>query len=250
MLSQGPTRGLPSYLTTQVKNNSELRDIMFDYSDASKFAHIQAHLGHDRLTHYMTATAGDIRRAIALYVWNTTVSAAFYGSLQALEVGLRNGMHVALSNSYGATWHDNQSFLALDSTGGLSKDIQDAKDELLGRNQVQDTPHIVAQLHFGFWTQLTSSRFETDLWLPCLQAAFANYILVEGRPLRRNVVARNLIRIRMLRNRIAHHERIFHYDLQLRYEEILSVCAWMYDDLRDWIEHHFSIRTNLSQRPC
>ena len=36
------------------------------------------------------AVDGDRRRAIALYEWNTRVSAAFYVPLQTVEVGLRN----------------------------------------------------------------------------------------------------------------------------------------------------------------
>ena len=38
-----------------------------------------------RLGTYLTATGGDRVQAVRLHTWNTAVSAAFYGPLQALE---------------------------------------------------------------------------------------------------------------------------------------------------------------------
>lgn len=222
---------------------------MFDYTDASKIANVVAHLTPERLTRYLAATSGDTKRAIDLYVWNTAISSAFYGPLQTLEVGLRNGLHAALCTSFGPTWHDAPAFLALDTPDGLASDIQKAKDDLLERGKPVDTPHLVAILTFGFWAQLTSSRFETDLWLPCLHRAFPNYIAVEKQSLRRSPISKKIKKLNDFRNRIAHHEPIFHYTLVNRYELILSLCSWMYTDLRDWVECNSSVRTVLTQQP-
>ena len=222
---------------------------MFDYTDASKLANVVSHLTPDRLTRYLAASLGDTKRAIELYVWNTAISSAFYFPLQTLEVGLRNGLHAALGNTFGAAWHDTPEFLATDSTGGLATDIQRAKDELIERNKPPDTPHLVASLTFGFWAQLTSSRFETDLWLPCLHRAFPNYIKVEQKPLRRGQVSKKIKKLNEFRNRIAHHEPIFHYTLAARYDLILSLCSWMYTDLRDWVECNSTVSQILSQQP-
>ena len=66
-----------------------------------------ASLSPERIATYMAAAGGDRIRAMRLYTWNTAISAAFYGPLQGLEVAVRNGMHRALTASYGAAWYDN-----------------------------------------------------------------------------------------------------------------------------------------------
>ena len=45
-------------------------------------------LSRNRLSKYLRATQGSLSTALALYNWNTAISAAFYGPLQCLEVTL------------------------------------------------------------------------------------------------------------------------------------------------------------------
>ena len=56
---------------------------------------------------YLGATRGNNEKAFRLYTWNTAISGAFYGPLQALEVALRNAMHRQLARRYGTAWYDN-----------------------------------------------------------------------------------------------------------------------------------------------
>ena len=78
----------------------------FSYSDEFLDA-LQASLSRERLGTYLDAAGGDQEGAIRLHVWNTAVSAAFYGPLQGLEVALRNAIHRRLSERYGEAWYDN-----------------------------------------------------------------------------------------------------------------------------------------------
>ena len=57
---------------------------IFSYSDEILNA-LQASLSRERLGTYLDAAGGDRERAIRLHVWNTAVSAAFYGPLQGLR---------------------------------------------------------------------------------------------------------------------------------------------------------------------
>ncbi|MGN6551286.1 MAG: hypothetical protein ACTHJ3_15525 [Pararhizobium sp.] len=49
----------------------------------------------------------------------------------------------------------------------------------------------------------------------------------DGKGLRRKDVAAPLAPIRMLRNRVAHHEPILHWDLRKHYEFILQLTTWL-----------------------
>jgi hypothetical protein len=64
-------------------------------------------LSPERLSTYLAAANGDHAAALRLYVWNTEISAALYGPLQALEILVRNAFHRELSAVYGPTWYDN-----------------------------------------------------------------------------------------------------------------------------------------------
>ena len=66
---------------------------------------LKACLSPDRMSKYLRATQGSLSNALALYNWNTAVSAAFYGPLQWLEVTLRNSIDNCLAEAYGDAWY-------------------------------------------------------------------------------------------------------------------------------------------------
>ena len=97
---------------------------MFDYTNNSALANVESHLSTERLARYAAATGGDRVRTLRLYTWNTEVSSAFYGPLQALEVALRNALDLQLANFYGREWYDAPTFLRVDSEEQISKKRQ------------------------------------------------------------------------------------------------------------------------------
>ena len=203
-----------------------------------------AHSG-DRLWPYFTASGGDLKGAIDLYIWNTAVSAAFYGPLQAVEIGLRNAVHRELSTLFGLLWHDDARFLGLNSK--LPGEIQDVKDTLVEARKPIDTPHIVAGLNFGFWNRLLGPGprgiYTTALWNRGLKDAFPNS------PYARGPAFDEVKKIRDFRNRIAHHEPIYYRNLSAEYNRVKTVLAWMYNDLTDWVDYHGRCEEIISHRP-
>jgi hypothetical protein len=57
---------------------------------------VEGWLSSGRFGIYLTAAAGDRKRALELYEWNATVSASFQHDLAHLEVALRNAYDAAL----------------------------------------------------------------------------------------------------------------------------------------------------------
>jgi histidinol-phosphate/aromatic aminotransferase/cobyric acid decarboxylase-like protein len=78
----------------------------FPYSQSIINA-LERALSPERLSTYLTAAGRDHSAALRLYVWNTQISAALYGPLQALEIIIRNAFHRELSTVYGPAWYDN-----------------------------------------------------------------------------------------------------------------------------------------------
>ncbi|MEM9999927.1 MAG: Abi family protein [Pseudomonadota bacterium] len=215
-------------------NNFDLNDGILDELEAS--------LSAERLGTYLTATGGDRAGAVKLYTWNTAVSAAFYGPLQALEVALRNAMNRELASVYGQEWYDNRK-AGLD--GGCLARVEQTKQALRKDKYPDDAPHVIASLSFGLWVSLlgaggfinrktkTKANYEMTLWRPALRRAFPHAANIS-----RKDVHAPLNFLRTFRNRIAHHEPIFARHLEKDYENILEVAAWIAQHKRAWIEAH------------
>ncbi len=201
---------------------------------------LEALFSSERLATYLHAVRGDREKAIRLHVWNTGVSAAFYGPLQGLEVALRNAMHRRLAVRYGDAWYDNGR---TDLDRGALDRIARARTEL-ARDGHRDDPHrVVAAQSFGFWVSLLGpggrridgrkANYQMSLWRPALRGAFAHRA-----NLNRKQVHGPLNALRTLRNRIAHHEPIFARDLARDYDRIVEVAGWISPATRAWIQHH------------
>ena len=211
----------------------------FSYTEET-LTEIEAALSHERLQPYLDAAGGDRVRALRLYLWNTAVSAAFYGPLQGLEVVLRNAIHRQLSERYGSAWYANLD-VGLDR-GALGR-IRQAVSELARDGSPNDIPRIVATLSFGFWVSLLGSggrlesgrkaNYEMTLWRPALRQVFAHRAT-----LTRRQAHGPLNELRILRNRIAHHEPIFARNLTAAHARILEVIGWLSPGIQTWIAHH------------
>ena len=92
---------------------SRRRYFMFTYTCQLR-TDVEAALSADRLNAYRNAVAGDLERAIELYVWNAAAAAAFFGPIGVLEVSLRNVLDRELTRAFAKPWYDDPSFLAID----------------------------------------------------------------------------------------------------------------------------------------
>jgi hypothetical protein len=217
----------------------------FSYS-VSVISALERALSTERLSTYLAAAGADHAAALRLYVWNTRISAALYGPLQALEILIRNAFHRELTAVYGPAWYDNPRVPLTPAAAGR---VADAKQALQRAGRPLDPGRIVAELSFGFWERLLSRgphgrlNYEMALWRPALHRAFPN----ARRP--RADIHRPLPGLRDLRNRIAHHEPIFGRNLADDYRTILQVINWMCADTHAWVVHYSEVPTVLADRP-
>lgn len=186
---------------------------------------IEAALLSGRSDAYLVAAGDDPEKAIRLHMWNVSVSAAFYELLPMLEIPLRSAMHGQLAKRYGPAWYDN-----VDLDKGALDRLAHAKSKLALSGD--GNARVVAALSFGFWVSLLgpggrlpagrNANYEMTLWRPALRRAF---------PCREKLTrkqAHSLLNdLRILRNRIAHHEPIFSRDLAKDHKRILDAIGWM-----------------------
>lgn len=156
-------------------------------------------------------------------------SEAFYTPLQCVEVCLRNCIHEQLSNAYGSDW-------LLNGKPNLDAGSQDMIAAAIADSEGVGPPSpgaIVAEVKFAFWVGLLAPRYDATLWRTALYKAF-----IVGAGQRRSIVHGRMNAIRRFRNRVMHHEPIFHRPHKTMHDEILEAIGWMCKDTKSWVSHH------------
>lgn len=195
----------------------------FEYTDQNMLR-LERAISAERLRPYLIAARGDRWVALHLYVRNTELSEALYGVVQGIEVLLRNATHSSLSKGFGADhWYENASLRDFERS-----DIEEARAKIEGR-MVPVTPgRMVAELSFGFWVNLYGNYYEVDLWVKHLKTLFPARIA-------RKTVHQRLSELKLLRNRIAHHETLIRRRVDEDYASLMETAGWISPTTRGWI---------------
>ncbi|MFD3488749.1 hypothetical protein [Streptomyces sp. NPDC058665] len=199
----------------------------------------------DRLTPYLNACPGDTTAALALYQWNSDLAAAFFEPLGHLEIMLRNALDarlVARQQRRGRTieWYADT---AVPLSNNARSDIAQARQRA-GRNApVIPRGKIIAELSFGFWRFLLARQYRASLW-PDLAGAFSH---APNRALA--TVEDPVKRLHKFRNRIAHHEGIWHLPLEARRNDIQTVLGFIAPTAAAWVAGTSRIDDVLARRP-
>jgi len=121
-----------------------------------------------------------------------------------------------------ASWYDDPVLLTSDEQRQVAK----AKVAVSRNHRPLDHGRIVAELNFGFWTSLYGQDHEQDIVRPTIRSVFPYF--PGGVPLRRSTVATPLRTIRLLRNRLSHHEHIaLDPTLPSKHQEMITILSWM-----------------------
>jgi hypothetical protein len=205
---------------------------------------LERHLTPERLRPYREAAGGVLADALRLYQWNSLASGATYELLGSVEVLLRNALDRPLQDrhersGHGGDWWDGPE-------GKLDPKRRD--DARKARQHVRRQPvthgRILAELTFGFWRYLLSSRYEATLWTPALRHGFPHL-----RPAARDRIYRPVDHLYTLRNRVAHHEPIHRVDLAACEDDAVFVVGCMDPALADWLRVTSRLRGILAERP-
>ena len=203
------------------------------------------HLSPDRLSTYLRHSNNDIDLAVALYEWNTSISAAMWETLGHVEVVVRNTIATRLAGRHARlkrprTWIDDP---AGDLDGRATADIAAARTRLHAKGKPATEGQIISELNFGFWRFLVARRYQTTLW-PTLAGGFrhAPNRAIAG-------VEDPLRRLHDFRNRLAHHERVWNLDLQGRYNDMLDLLGYVDPAVRAWAEGTSRVTAVMQARP-
>jgi hypothetical protein len=163
----------------------------------------------------------NLQMAIEKYQANIILSEAMIPTLNYLEICLRNRVNQAIQKYYCQDWLLNIPPKLLISSQDQKK-IVEIKARIL-RKSKRELSHddILAQMTFGFWCSFFHRKYDPLLWhkKEAMKILFPNL----ARAIRRRIyIEQRILKIKEIRNRIAHQEPIWNNKLSV--ETVHSMC--------------------------
>lgn len=189
----------------------------------------------DRIEAFIYSSDDTIDDIIERYQDNIKISQALYPELATLEVILRNSINAALCKHISETWLEdeiaNNTLLEENDYNLLISAYNTTKKECLSSKKELTSGRVIANLNFGFWTNLCMKKYNSKIWnkIYFFKGIFVNY---PSKTQAIGVISQKLYAIRKLRNRVFHYEQIFRYPkktLKL-YNEILELLSYLPKD--------------------
>ncbi len=198
----------------------------------------------ERLSTYLDHCNGDFAAAVEMYRWNSALTAAFWEPIGHLEVALRNTLHARLASRHHllgkpGSWLDDPEE---ELSSRASLDIASARDRVRQKRKRPGDGQTISELSFGFWRFLITKKL-TGLW-PDLASGFPH-----APDRRRETVEAPLARVHVFRNRLAHHQRVWCHDPEMRYEDLLVLAGYINAALPVWIAATSKVPQTLSNKP-
>ncbi|MCP9945115.1 Abi family protein [Streptomyces somaliensis] len=200
----------------------------------------------ERFRPFLHECRGHRARALRLYAWDSEVARALQSPLRDLEVGLRNRLHRQLAGRHGQeAWWD----VPKARPNHKGRDMLDrAMETLESRRPYRPFGpcDVVAQLSFGFWVSLIGrggkDNYEMKYWNSSLRHVFREH---RGG---RDDLYRKFQFMLTLRNRIAHHERVFQRHLEQDLATALTLLRYVSPEMADRHEKHGRVPEVLARR--
>lgn len=216
------------------KPNLDALQAVFLEDEAAVQAFVRS-ISPARISRYERACEGNLRQTIDLYSLNAKLSQALYMNIQIWEVTLRNKLNAFLCWKYGAEWPYDDKRAVRSLQNNDKRRLSEAIDRQSQARKTKRVPTdaIVADLSAGFWVSLLTKSYEIPfVWRHNLTRVFPN-----APGLTREEASQAAGALLDLRNRIAHHEPIYHLPLSERRQTLSAQIAATCSACHAFAEH-------------
>lgn len=169
---------------------------------------------------------------LGAYLYNMALCEALYTPLGFLEVALRNSLHTSLSELHGSpSWYSLPGVLERYQ----AQDVANVSRRIVGEGKTATPDRVVSELNFGFWVALLSTPYDARFWRPqkahFLKISFPHIPKIQRQ---RPVIYKRYNELRLLRNRVFHHETIWNrVTLARDYDRLGDALEWISPDVSD-----------------
>lgn len=205
----------------------------------------QRSISPERWRTYERAAGFNAESAHRLYLWNVAVGQSFHFPLQTVEVCLRNVIHLALVDIFGANWASDQHCRNILRPKQVDDIIKAERRHYSIYAAAATTPQIVASLSLGFWVAMLRKDYNQHIWATHVAHAFPHLAASETI----SHVSRTGTKIQDLRNRIFHQEPLIGQNLSADYSAILLMIGWICPEMKAWTRANTSVPRVIRERP-
>jgi hypothetical protein len=209
-------------------------------------------LSEPRFDEYLVAANHDFDSARELYEWNIAISGAFFELISHVEVAIRNAVdnnlrrlevpETARIGMRHGWWFTSSAFLA-------ERDLaySTTAERFLGdRARTAGRDKTLSAMTLGMWDAIFHPVYE-QLFRKHLVYAFPHR---PEKGFKRDLVYSRMFALRVLRNRIAHHQGVFDLPLEDRFEQAMEILGWIDPDLESWVRGTSRVQALLNARPA
>ncbi|MEM9156674.1 MAG: hypothetical protein AAGB13_16855 [Cyanobacteria bacterium P01_F01_bin.33] len=175
------------------------------------------------------------------------MSSAFIIPLHILEVSTRNAVVEALEAIHTQSWPWNQGFVI--SLPNPNSGYSPRKDLQKVTKKQPTAGKVVAEMKFIFWEKMFTARHDGRIWETNIHSVFPNAPSTMSAAQVRQHIHDKVRSIRLLRNRIAHHEPIFSRQLEVDYQAIQDLVDWRNSETGAWMQNIQRVNQLLQSRP-
>lgn len=223
--------------------------------------HLLGHISVPRWSTYLTAAHSDPARALELYEWNLTASAATHTVLSIVEIALRNTMDRSLrawNPTQGQGHMDEWTITPCSLIRKLTRDGEDLDsarsraENAVGKRRTPNHDDIVAHLAFGTWRYLLPTSSANNERAVLFSQAFGAQAPTQAFPhwtWAPHMLGREVADLHRLRNRIAHHEPLMNSNLAGRLETARRVLGAIDPALASWLNILEQLTAANASRP-
>lgn len=228
-------------------------------------------LHESRMQPYLHAASGNVKKALALYVWNLRLTAAVQEVLGVTEVVLRNAMDRQLLRWNRDNGGDQDSWLMEPPQRplralieGKRKSARDWADKQASARPEDHWRHgvavchddVLAQVMFGMWKDLLPNHAvdaspssqaninRATLWEDALHYAFPHVEDAEGA-----MTYWRVANLHRLRNRVSHMEPLINVDVPDEIKTAFDLVGSIDPSVRDWISSISRVQDVWRARP-
>lgn len=192
-------------------------------------------LSPPRLSPYLVACNGNRRLAFQAYQRNAQLGASLLIPLGYFEIALRN----AHSRNISERWKNEKHWLFADESplvAPLFRAAADGRrdmnainrqvisDAIRGSGGKADSDQVISNLSLGFWSNMTDRAHERNLWIPYLYHAWP-------KGSKRAEIHAKVLSVCRLRNRIAHHGKLFNLKNPADGPDVVSITLLSYSQV-------------------
>jgi hypothetical protein len=209
-------------------------------------------LSSQRLTTFEVATSvlPKERGALALYAWNAQVSATMLAPLHICEVTIRNAVSDAISAVYGSQWPWHSAFIgSLPNSGKWKMRSHLAALATAMPSATTTTGKLIPEINFVFWEKMFTGRFDAQIWIPHLFSVLPNLNQAYTIQQARFKINQDLLKVRRLRNRIAHHEPILAKNLNDDFATIKELIGFRCLETATWMDTNQQASALIALKP-